>query len=51
MRDKIVELILTDSVDGEKIVNNNGFGSVFSRLIRTSFFAVLSLFISFKECL
>ncbi|WP_169716205.1 hypothetical protein [Ureibacillus manganicus] len=28
----------------EKIANNNGFGSAISKLIRTSFFAVVSMF-------
>jgi len=40
---------LTGSEQVEKIANNNGFGSAISKLIRTSFFAVVSMFISFNE--
>ena len=39
------------SIQVEKIANNNSFVSAISKLIRTSFFAVVSVFISFKECL
>ena len=42
---------VTGSEQVEKTANNNGIGSAISKLICTSFFAVVSMFISFNGCL
>lgn len=42
-------LFLTGSEQGEKIANNNGFGSAISKLIRTSFFLLYQCLYTLKN--